>query len=223
MLVPIDDLSTMFYWIAVASRPAKGITQEGWRRFCAAEVGVDLDGELPQGAEIIRNGYQQDRDAMRRGDWTGIKGYSRSGYGDVGVDGADQPTAAKETRRLQRSRGRSIQAHDGRGGKEIPGGWTGDRHYGAARRAREPRFVRGRGFKSYGLANAWRSRGRACHVEVADAMEETHATDRACIGDAVRDNRCGGAGVADEAGATDFPVSAGRRHRTSSHATSSPA
>ena len=73
MLVPIDDLNTMFYWIAWHPDPAKGITQEAWRRFCAAEVGVDLDGNYRK-IRNIRNGYQQDRDAMRRGDWTGIKG-----------------------------------------------------------------------------------------------------------------------------------------------------
>jgi phthalate 4,5-dioxygenase oxygenase subunit len=73
MLVPIDDLNTMFYWIAWHPDPAKGITQEDWRRFCAAEVGVDLD-ENYRKVRNLRNWYQQDRDAMKHGDWTGIKG-----------------------------------------------------------------------------------------------------------------------------------------------------
>ncbi|WP_398472876.1 Rieske 2Fe-2S domain-containing protein, partial [Tardiphaga sp.] len=37
MLVPIDDVNTMFYWIAW--HPEKGIGQDAWRKFCGAEVG----------------------------------------------------------------------------------------------------------------------------------------------------------------------------------------
>src|SRR6187455_457466 len=73
MLIPIDDVNTMFYWIAWHPDPAKGITQEDWRRFCAAEVGVDLD-ENYRKARNLANGYLQDREAMKRGDWTGITG-----------------------------------------------------------------------------------------------------------------------------------------------------
>ena len=36
MLVPIDDVNCMFYWIAW--HPTQGIAQDEWRRFCAAEV-----------------------------------------------------------------------------------------------------------------------------------------------------------------------------------------
>ena len=39
MLVPIDDVNTMFYWIAWHPDPQKGISQEAWRRFCGATVG----------------------------------------------------------------------------------------------------------------------------------------------------------------------------------------
>jgi phthalate 4,5-dioxygenase oxygenase subunit len=73
MLVPTDDLNTMFYWIAWHPAPAKGITQEAWRRFCAAEVGVDLDQNYRK-VRTLANHYLQDREAMKRGDWTGIKG-----------------------------------------------------------------------------------------------------------------------------------------------------
>src|SRR6185312_8438312 len=38
MLVPIDDLNAMFYW--VAWHETKGIAQDAWRRFCAAQVGI---------------------------------------------------------------------------------------------------------------------------------------------------------------------------------------
>jgi len=73
MLVPMDDVNTMFYWIAWHPDPAKGITQEAWRKFCAAEVGVDLDASFRKKRNLA-NGYQQDRAAMKRGDWTGIEG-----------------------------------------------------------------------------------------------------------------------------------------------------
>jgi phthalate 4,5-dioxygenase len=73
MLVPIDDVNTMFYWIAWHPDPAKGITQEAWRKFCAAEVGVDLDQNYRK-KRTLANNYLQDRGAMKCGDWTGIKG-----------------------------------------------------------------------------------------------------------------------------------------------------
>jgi phthalate 4,5-dioxygenase oxygenase subunit len=73
MLVPIDDVSTMFYWIAWHPDPAKGISQQAWRKFCAAEVGVDLHPDYRKKRNLA-NGYLQDREAMKRGDWTGIAG-----------------------------------------------------------------------------------------------------------------------------------------------------
>jgi phthalate 4,5-dioxygenase oxygenase subunit len=73
MLVPIDDVNTMFYWIAWHPDPAKGISQQAWRRFCAAEVGVDLDANYRKKCNL-QNNYLQDREAMKRGDWTGITG-----------------------------------------------------------------------------------------------------------------------------------------------------
>jgi phthalate 4,5-dioxygenase oxygenase subunit len=73
MLVPIDDVNTMFYWIAWHPDPGKGITQQAWRKFCAAEVGVDLDSNYRK-VRNLGNDYLQDRAAMKRGDWTGIAG-----------------------------------------------------------------------------------------------------------------------------------------------------
>src|SRR5687768_9920028 len=73
MLVPIDDVNTMFYWIAWHPDPAKGISQDEWRRFCAATPGVDLDENFRKKRNLA-NRYLQDREAMKRGDFTGIKG-----------------------------------------------------------------------------------------------------------------------------------------------------
>jgi phthalate 4,5-dioxygenase len=73
MLVPIDDVNTMFYWIAWHPDAQKGISQDEWRRFCAATPGVDLD-ENWRKKRTLENRYLQDREAMKRGDFTGIKG-----------------------------------------------------------------------------------------------------------------------------------------------------
>jgi len=42
-------------------------------RFCAAEIGVDVDRDFRK-LRTLENNYLQDRDAMKRGDFTGIKG-----------------------------------------------------------------------------------------------------------------------------------------------------
>jgi phthalate 4,5-dioxygenase oxygenase subunit len=74
MLVPIDDVNTMFYWIAWHPDPKKGISQQEWRRFCYATPGVDLDENFRK-KRTLENRYQQDREAMKHGDdFTGIKG-----------------------------------------------------------------------------------------------------------------------------------------------------
>ncbi|HEX3486176.1 MAG TPA: (2Fe-2S)-binding protein, partial [Micropepsaceae bacterium] len=71
MLVPIDDTNTMFYWIAW--HETKGIAQEAWRKFCGAQVGIDLD-ENYRKIRTLENRFLQDRQAMKLGDFTGIKG-----------------------------------------------------------------------------------------------------------------------------------------------------
>ncbi|MBI1196815.1 MAG: Rieske 2Fe-2S domain-containing protein [Phenylobacterium sp.] len=71
MLVPIDDENCMFYWMAW--HPTKGIGQDAWRRFCAAEVGADLDADYRK-LRNLANNFQQDREKMKAGDFTGILG-----------------------------------------------------------------------------------------------------------------------------------------------------
>ena len=71
MLVPIDDENCMFYW--VAWHETKGIPQDKWREFCGARVGIELD-ETYRKVRTLANRFLQDRQAMKAGDWTGIKG-----------------------------------------------------------------------------------------------------------------------------------------------------
>ena len=73
MLVPIDDVNTMFYWIAWHEDETKGIDQDAWRAFCGAEVGKDID-ESYRKLRNFDNDYLQDREAMKAGNFTGIKG-----------------------------------------------------------------------------------------------------------------------------------------------------
>ena len=71
MLVPVDDVNCMFYWIAW--HETKGIPQDAWRRFCAATPGVDLDAQWRK-RRTLANDYEQDRARMKAGDFTGIEG-----------------------------------------------------------------------------------------------------------------------------------------------------
>lgn len=72
MLVPVDDVNTMFYWIAW--HPTKGIGQDEWRRFCGAEIGKDVEPVTFRKVRNADNNYLQDREAMKAGDFTGIYG-----------------------------------------------------------------------------------------------------------------------------------------------------
>ena len=71
MLIPMDDGNTMFYWIAF--HETKGIDQDEWRKFCGAEIGVDIDANFRK-IRNLDNMFLQDRDAMKDGDFTGIYG-----------------------------------------------------------------------------------------------------------------------------------------------------
>jgi phthalate 4,5-dioxygenase oxygenase subunit len=72
---PIDDTATMFYFIAWsdAIHGGGGIDQEAWRKFCGAQVGIDLDHNF-NNLRNRRNDYLQDRKGMRINDFTGIRG-----------------------------------------------------------------------------------------------------------------------------------------------------
>jgi phthalate 4,5-dioxygenase oxygenase subunit len=70
--VPQDDTHTYFYFIAW-SDAGPGIDQESWRKFCGAQVGVDLDAKYRK-FRTRDNNYLQDRQAMKLGDFTGIRG-----------------------------------------------------------------------------------------------------------------------------------------------------
>jgi len=71
--VPIDDTNTIFYFMAWSESPSGAPDQEEWRRFCGAQVGIDLDRDF-NNRRTSQNNYLQDRLAMKNGNFTGIRG-----------------------------------------------------------------------------------------------------------------------------------------------------
>jgi len=71
--VPRDDTSTAFYFIAWG-HPTQTPETETWRKFLGQTVGVDLD-ETYRPHRTLANNFWQDRQAMRAGNFTGIKGF----------------------------------------------------------------------------------------------------------------------------------------------------
>ena len=74
MNVPVDDSNTILYMIAWAEADKPGIEQEAWRKFCGAQIGVDLDPQFRK-LRTKENNYWQDRQAMKLGNFTGIRGF----------------------------------------------------------------------------------------------------------------------------------------------------
>ncbi len=73
VLVPMDDASTYFYFIAWNGPDKPGIDQEAWRKFNHAQPGIDLDEDFTN-RRTRDNNYLQDRNAMKLGNFTGIPG-----------------------------------------------------------------------------------------------------------------------------------------------------
>ncbi len=71
--VPIDDTHTMFHFIAWNESEPAGTQTEAWRKFCAAQPGIDVDRDWRR-KRTPANRYLQDRQAMKLGSFTGIPG-----------------------------------------------------------------------------------------------------------------------------------------------------
>jgi phthalate 4,5-dioxygenase oxygenase subunit len=74
MNVPVDDTNTILYMMAWAESDKPGIEQEAWRKFCGAQVGIDVNAEFRK-LRTRENNYLQDRQAMKLGNFTGIRGF----------------------------------------------------------------------------------------------------------------------------------------------------
>ena len=71
VIVPIDDANTTFHFIAWGG--SDSVDTQTWREFNSACLGVDLDEDY-NSRRTLDNDFQQDREAMQHGDFTGIKG-----------------------------------------------------------------------------------------------------------------------------------------------------
>ncbi len=69
--VPADDEHTVFYFIAWGGEETPHT--EAWRKFCGAQPGIDLDMKF-RNLHTRDNDYLQDRQAMKLGNFTGIRG-----------------------------------------------------------------------------------------------------------------------------------------------------
>ena len=71
--VPLDDTHTAFYFVAWGD-PASTPSTEEWRKFLGQQVGPDLDQYYGL-KRSIDNRFWQDRQAMKAGNFTGIRGF----------------------------------------------------------------------------------------------------------------------------------------------------
>ena len=69
--VPIDDKTTAFYFLAFGGKDCP--STEEWRKFLGAQVGLDVDENYVT-LRTRENNYKQDRQSMKLGNWTGIRG-----------------------------------------------------------------------------------------------------------------------------------------------------
>lgn len=93
--VPMDDTHTVFHFIAWG-HPLTTPDTEAWRRFLGQSIGSDLD-TLYRPHRNATNRYWQDRQAMRAGNFTGIKGFPNQ---DLAMWTSQGPIADRTTETL---------------------------------------------------------------------------------------------------------------------------
>src|SRR4029077_18575919 len=95
-VVPKDDTSSYFNFMAWSEQGAGGIDQEAWRKFSVAQVGIDLD-EHYRPIRSRANNYLQDRQAMKLGNFTGNRGIATQ---DIAMWESMGPIADRTSERL---------------------------------------------------------------------------------------------------------------------------
>lgn len=95
IIVPRDDVSSDFHFLAWGGEG--NISQDAWRKFCVAQVGIDLDAEYRPVLRRRDNHYGQDRARMKDGDWTGITGIPNQ---DMAMWESMGPISDRTTERL---------------------------------------------------------------------------------------------------------------------------
>jgi phthalate 4,5-dioxygenase oxygenase subunit len=72
--VPIDDTHTMFHFISWSHSQDGALDQEEYRKILGGQVGIDLNHRYEK-RRVLENDYLQDRQAMKNGNFTGIRGF----------------------------------------------------------------------------------------------------------------------------------------------------
>lgn len=71
VIVPIDGVTTAFHFLAWGGKACP--SNEEWRKFNCARKGIDLNDKW-EPVRTLENNFLQDRQAMKLGNFTGIKG-----------------------------------------------------------------------------------------------------------------------------------------------------
>jgi phthalate 4,5-dioxygenase oxygenase subunit len=74
VIVPRNDTSSYFHFIAWREGDQVGIDTEKWRKFCVLVVGEDVDAHFRPIKRHAENDYLQDRASMKEDNFTGIPG-----------------------------------------------------------------------------------------------------------------------------------------------------
>ena len=97
VIVPRDDTSSYFHFIAWREGDQVGIDTAAWRKFCVLVVGEDVDQNFRSIKRHARNNYLQDRALMMDGNFTGILGIPNQ---DIAMWESMGPIADRSQERL---------------------------------------------------------------------------------------------------------------------------
>jgi phthalate 4,5-dioxygenase oxygenase subunit len=97
VIVPRNDVSSYFHFIAWAEGEQAGIDTQAWRKFCVLVVGEDIDTQFRPIKRHAHNDYLQDRAAMENGSFTGIPGIPNQ---DIAMWESMGPIADRSQERL---------------------------------------------------------------------------------------------------------------------------
>lgn len=94
--VPIDDTHTMFHFLIWSPTQDGALDQEDYRKILAAQVGIDVNQRFEK-TRTLENNYLQDRQAMKSGNFTGIRGFPNQ---DIAMWETMGPIADRSVERL---------------------------------------------------------------------------------------------------------------------------
>ena len=94
--VPIDDTHTMFHFISWSYSQDGALDQEEYRKILGGQVGIDLNQRYEK-KRVLENDYLQDRQAMKSGNFTGIRGFPNQ---DIAMWETMGPIADRSVERL---------------------------------------------------------------------------------------------------------------------------